>query len=198
MGCFAYSRSEVDTGKPASTEGLIMSWMLGIGLSLAGPPVHACFHGTVVEFWAEQERNIIGMDATYKTCVSNTIATRYGVSYYGDRRYLYKGVTSSVRYQMNDVFSPYIGMGVLVGIGGKDIDTSADGLDNNRNGLVDEQGEKSTLLVASAFVYPEVGLAISAANGVGLTASAKRYYGTRFTGHVIYSLGITMSFARGW
>ncbi len=170
---------------------------VGLGLMMISLKTYACLPGTAVEVWSERDKNIIGIDALYRACETANVAMRYGVSYYADRRYLYEGIASSVRLFMNDVLSPYIGLGVLVGVGGRDVDVASDGLDNNGNGVVDESGEQERRLVASAFVYPEIGVAIYM-NEVGVTVSAKRYFGSQFTGHVIYSLGLAYAFTSAW
>lgn len=166
-------------------------------LLVIGLPSFACVPGAAAEVWAERDRNLGGIDAAYRRCEGNHVATRYGVSYYADQRFLYEGITSSVRFFMNDIVSPFVGIGVLAGVGGYDADASADGLDNNRDGRVDEPDESTRRLVASAFVYPELGVVVGG-QGVGITLSAKRYYGTQFTGHIIYSVGLLYTFTSTW
>ena len=149
----------------------------------------SCERKTTAEFWAEKDLKIGGIDVTYTLCPSWFSETRLGVSYYADNEFLYQGVTSSARLKFGDVVSPYMGLGFLAGSAEKTVDVSADGIDNNKNGVIDESDEKITIEQLSGFIYPEVGV-VFYAGSFGITLSARRYYGSAFSGNLIYSLGM--------
>lgn len=149
----------------------------------------SCERKTTAEFWAEKDIKIGGIDVTYTICPNWFSEARAGVSYYADNEFLYQGITSSVRLKYGEVISPYVGLGLLVGAAEKTVDASTDGIDNNKNGVIDESDEKKTISQFSGFIYPEVGVAFFAGS-LGLTLSARRYYGSTFSGNLIYSLGI--------
>ena len=166
---------------------LFLLLMLACGRSEASP----CEPKLNAEFWSEKESKIGGVDLTYTVCPNWFSEARVGVSYFADNEFLYKGATGSVRLQFGDVISPYVGLGLLAGYAEKTVDASADGLDNNNDGVIDEYGEKKTLSQASGFLYPEVGVALYAGS-FGITLSARRFYGSSFSGNVIYSLGLAI------
>ena len=149
----------------------------------------SCERKAVAEFWAEKDLKIGGIDVTYTICPSWFSEIRGGVSYYADKEFLYQGIASSARFKYGEVISPYIGLGLLAGSAEKTVDASADGIDNNKNGVIDESDETKTLKQLSGFIYPEVGVALYAGS-LGITLSARRYYGSAFSGNLIYSLGI--------
>ena len=149
----------------------------------------SCERKTTAEFWAEKDLKIGGVDVTYTYCPSWFSEARAGVSYYADNEFLYQGITSSARLKYGEVISPYIGLGLLAGAAEKTVDASADGIDNNKNGVIDEPDEKRIIEQLSGFIYPEVGVALYAGS-LGITLSARRYYGSAFSGNLIYSLGI--------
>lgn len=148
-----------------------------------------CERKTTAEFWAEKDVKIAGIDVTYTLCPNLLSETRIGVTYYADDEFLYQGVTSSARLKFGDVISPYMGLGFLAGSAEKTVDASADGIDNNNDRVIDESGEKITIQQLSGFMYPEVGVAFHAGR-LGITFSARRYYGSAFSGNLIYSFGM--------
>lgn len=141
-------------------------------------------------FWAEKDFRIVGVDAAYSMCPTWFSGVRMGASYFADERFEYKGVTSSVRLQYGETLSPFAGIGVLVGMNSHEVDASTDGLDNNRNGQIDESGEKSLKAEFSAVLYPEIGIAWYTRT-IGITLSARRYYSSTFSGNIIYSIGFS-------
>ncbi len=150
-------------------------------------PCKSQFEGA---FWAEKDLRIVGLDAAYIACPNSFSAVRMGASYFADERFEYKGVTSSVRLQYGETLSPFVGLGVLVGIASHEVDAAKDGLDNNRNGQIDEPGEKSLKADFSAVLYPEIGIAWYT-RVIGITLSARRYYSSTFSGNIIYSIGFS-------
>ncbi|MBU1214886.1 MAG: hypothetical protein KKF58_02590 [Gammaproteobacteria bacterium] len=141
-------------------------------------------------FWAEKDLRIVGLDAAYSACPSWFSGVRVGASYFADERFEYKGVTSSVRLQYGEHVSPFIGVGVLVGMASHQADATQDKLDNNRNGQIDEPGETYMKHEFSAVLYPEVGIAWYT-RVIGIALSARRYYSSTFSGNIIYSLGFS-------
>ncbi|MDD2702087.1 MAG: hypothetical protein PHH36_12755 [Sideroxydans sp.] len=141
-------------------------------------------------FWAEKDFRIVGVDAAYSMCPTWFSGVRVGASYFADERFEYKGVTSSVRLQVGETLSPFAGLGMLVGMNSHEVDAAADGLDNNRNGQIDESGEKSLKAEFSAVLYPEIGIAWYT-RVIGITLSARRYYSSTFSGNIIYSIGFS-------
>lgn len=150
-----------------------------------------CESMAVGEFWAEENIKIAGVDLSGIYCPAPFVETRFGISYYADSDFLYQGITGSVRIRVGKTVSPYFGVGVLAGVGEKDVVADADGLDNDGDGVVDEHNEENTLYAASAFAYPEVGVGLNL-NGAGIKLSARRYYGMEFDGNTIYSVGISI------
>jgi hypothetical protein len=141
-------------------------------------------------FWAEKDFRIVGLDAAYSACPSWFSGVRVGASYFADERFEYKGVTSSVRLQYGEYVSPFVGLGVLVGMASHQADAAQDKLDNDRNGQIDEPGETYMKHEFSAVLYPEVGIAWYT-RVIGITLSARRYYSSTFSGNIIYSLGFS-------
>ncbi len=141
-------------------------------------------------FWAEKDLRIVGLDAAYSACPSWFSGVRVGASYFADERFEYKGVTSSVRLQYGEHVSPFVGVGVLVGMASHQADATQDRLDNDRNGQIDEPGETYMKHEFSAVLYPEVGIAWYT-RVIGITLSARRYYSSTFSGNIIYSLGFS-------
>jgi len=152
-----------------------------------------CAPQSEVALWAEENAEIVGGDIAISACPSWFSGYRAGLSYYANGKYLYKGIIGSARLQFGERLSPFAGLGVLVGSAEKENEASADGLDNNGNGLVDEFGENKTVNRISAFLYPEVGVALYT-DALGITLSARRYYGSEFSGNVIFSVGISLPF----
>lgn len=114
---------------------------------------------------------------------------RVGFSWF-DHDHAYEGVSGSARLRAGGVLSVFAGAGLLVGKADRDV--SDDGRDNDGDGTVDEDDEEETFDL-TAFVYPEAGVTLHAA-GIGITASARRFFGEEFNGDVIYSVGITAGF----
>jgi hypothetical protein len=114
---------------------------------------------------------------------------RVGFSWF-DHDDVYEGISGSARLRAGRVLSVFAGAGLLIGKADRDV--SDDGVDNDNDGTVDEYGEEETHDL-TAFVYPEAGVTLHGA-GIGLTVSARRFYGEEFNGDVIYSAGITMGF----
>ncbi|MBA3023424.1 MAG: hypothetical protein FP821_05945 [Sideroxydans sp.] len=141
-------------------------------------------------FWAEKDLRIVGLDAVYSACPSWFSGVRVGASYFADERFEYKGVTSSARLQVGEHISPFVGLGVLVGMASHEVDASTDKLDNDRNGQIDEPGEMYMKHEFSAVLYPEIGIAWYT-RVIGITLSARRYYSSTFSGNIIYSLGFS-------
>jgi hypothetical protein len=154
---------------------------------------NSCESRGEVAFWSEESAKILGIDLAYSHCPASYLELREGLSYYADDRYLYSGVSGSIRLQAGDWFSPYVGVGVLAGVAEKDRDVSDDGRDNDNDGTTDENGEEDTIYAANAFLFPEAGLTLRA-GASAITLSARRYYGSEFSGEVIYSLGIGVPF----
>jgi hypothetical protein len=156
----------------------------------------ACSHASPCKpqlegaFWAEKDFRIAGLDVAYSTCPSWFSGVRVGASYFADERFAYEGVTSSVRLQVGESLSPFVGFGVLVGMARHEVDASTDGLDNNHNGQIDEPDETYLKSDFSAVLYPEVGIAWYT-RVVGITLSARRYYSSTFSGNIIYSIGFS-------
>lgn len=167
---------------------LFLLFILACSAATASP----CESKTTAEFWAEEKSKVAGLDIAYTGCPNWFTGARVGASYYVDDEFLYKGVTGSLRLQYGDVVSPYVGLGLLLGFAEKEVDASADGLDNNQNGMVDEFNEKKTLSATSGFIYPEIGIALNTP-GVGITLAVRRYYGSEFSGNLIYSVGIAFA-----
>lgn len=164
----------------------LLLWVL---CCLPGTALANCDEHLTVEAWADDSGRIAGLEASVAACPHDYDEYRVGVSYfaYDD---LYEGVSGSARLRAGDVLSVFAGAGLLVGKAEEEADD--DGVDNDGDGTVDESGEEE-IHDLTAFVYPEVGLALHAA-GVGLTVSARRFYGEEFSGDVIYSVGISMGF----
>ena len=141
-------------------------------------------------FWAERDLRIVGLDAAYSACPSWFSGVRVGASYFADERFEYKGVTSSVRLQVGEHVSPFVGLGMLLGMASHQADATQDKLDNDRNGQVDEAGETYLKSEFSAVLYPEIGIAWYT-RVIGITLSARRYYSSTFSGNVIYSIGFS-------
>ncbi|MFH2140719.1 MAG: hypothetical protein ABII63_07990 [Pseudomonadota bacterium] len=141
-------------------------------------------------FWAEKDLRIVGLDAAYSACPSWFSGVRVGASYFADERFEYKGVTSSVRLQVGEHVSPFVGLGMLLGMASHQADATQDKLDNNRNGQIDEAGETYMKHEFSAVLYPEVGIAWYT-RVIGITLSARRYYSSTFSGNIIYSIGFS-------
>jgi hypothetical protein len=141
-------------------------------------------------FWAEKDLRIVGLDAAYSACPSWFSGVRVGASYFADERFEYKGVTSSVRLQVGEHVSPFVGLGMLLGMASHQADATQDKLDNNRNGQIDEPGETYMKHEFSAVLYPEVGIAWYT-RVIGITLSARRYYSSTFSGNIIYSIGFS-------
>jgi hypothetical protein len=141
-------------------------------------------------FWAERDLRIVGVDTAYTACPSAFSGLRVGVSYFADEKFEYKGVTGALRLQAGETLSPFVGVGMLLGIASHEVDASTDKLDNNRNGQIDEPGERSLQADFSAVLYPEVGIAWYT-RVIGITLSARRYYSSTFSGNVIYSIGFS-------
>ncbi len=154
-----------------------------------------CGAYTSLEMWAEQDIQLVGVDASLSRCLDRYIEVRGGLSYYADSEFLYKGVTGSWRFRFGRAVSPYVGVGVLAGFGEKEVEANNDGIDNDDDGFVDEADEEKTLYDASIYAYPEVGLEVMA-NGYGLMLSARKYYGREFDGNLIFSIGFTAKFGR--
>ena len=150
-------------------------------------PCKAQFEGA---FWAEKDLRIVGLDAAYSACPSWFSGVRVGASYFADERFEYKGVTSSVRLQYGEHVSPFVGVGMLLGMASHQADATQDKLDNNRNGQIDEPGETYMKHEFSAVLYPEVGIAWYT-RVIGITLSARRYYSSTFSGNIIYSIGFS-------
>ncbi len=141
-------------------------------------------------FWAEKDLRIVGADAAVVFCPSWFSGVRTGASYFADEKFAYQGVTGALRLQFGETLSPFIGAGMLLGMAGHEVDASTDGLDNNRNGQIDEPGEKYMKSEFSAVLYPEIGVAWYT-RWVGIKLSARRYYSSTFSGNIIYSIGFS-------
>lgn len=158
-------------------------------LCLAGPAVAGCDEYAAVEVWADEKGRIAGLEASVFACPHDYDEYRVGVSWFAHDD-LYQGVSGSARLRAGDVLSVFAGAGLLAGKAEEE--ANDDGVDNDGDGTVDEAGEVE-IYDLTAFVYPEVGLTLHA-GGIGLTLSARRFYGEKFNGDVIYSAGITMGF----
>ena len=139
--------------------------------------------------WTESDFKIVGADLAYDYCPNEFGSFRVGLSYFADSKSIYEGLTGAVRLQYGERLTPFVGLGALVGSVSRTMDASTDGVDNNQNGVIDEWGEQVTQSQVSGYLYPEVGMHWYAED-FGLTLSARRYYGTRFSGNYIYSLGL--------
>jgi hypothetical protein len=148
----------------------------------------SCDSHAALEIWAEEQFRIVGLDVSASKCPVNFVELRGGVSYYADTDFLYEGITASGRLRLGRAVSPYIGMGVLAGVGENESVADGDGIDNDGDGVIDERGEEMTVYGASAFVYPEAGIEIFS-NGLGIKFSARKYYGLEFDGNLIISVG---------
>jgi hypothetical protein len=146
-----------------------------------------------VAFWSEQDLRILGVDLAYAECPAAWAELRAGLSYFADDEFLYSGVSGSARLQAGELLSPFIGIGLLAGVAERDVDVSDDGRDNDLDGTVDEAGEEVREYSASGFLFPEAGLTLRL-GASALSLSARRYYGSEFSGEVIYSLGIGVPF----
>lgn len=155
--------------------------------------VHAdpCKPYTSVDFWAEEEDIIVGLDVAFSNCLSEFSNLRLGLSYFAHEDFVYEGITGSFRLQHGNTVSPFIGIGTLVGIAEKSVPATDDGIDNNGDGFIDEPGETVTQRKGNAFLYPEAGVAVYI-NGIGASLSARRYFGENFSGNIIHSLGISI------
>lgn len=141
--------------------------------------------------WAESDFKIVGGDLAYDVCPNEFSSFRVGLSYFADNKFVYEGLTAAVRFRYGEEWAPFVGVGVLAGSFSRKLDASTDGVDNNQNGVIDEWSEQATQSETSGYLYPEVGINWYAGR-VGLTLSARRYYGTRFSGNYIYSLGVVV------
>lgn len=99
-------------------------------------------------------------------------------------------MTGSVRLQVGETLSPFVGVGMLLGMASHEADATQDRLGNDRNGRVDEPGETYMKQDFSAVLYPEMGLAWYT-RVIGITFSARRYYSSTFSGNIIYSIGFS-------
>ena len=69
------------------------------------------------------------------------------------------GIDSGLRLQTPTRLAPFVGVGVFGGLADEDVLADMDGIDNNDDGIIDEQGEESSRVSDSlAAIYPEVGV----------------------------------------
>lgn len=151
----------------------------------------ACDDSMSGELWIGRDRPIAGADAAAVLCNSSVTAGRFGATYFVDPKNTYKGITGSIRLQVGHYFTPYVGIGGLFGEGEREVAADNDDVDNNLDGVVDEHGEKQTKYDFGIFAYPEAGVALCI-GGVGLTVTARRFYGVDFNGELIVGAGISV------
>jgi opacity protein-like surface antigen len=173
---------------------MIRRFLLLLALLFAAPAGADCDDHAVGELWADEEGRIAGLDLSGVVCTNRYQEYRVGISYFGNDDYLYEGVSGSARLRVGDGLSAFVGAGVLTGRAELADDVDSDGVDNDGDGSIDEPGEEQILDdYWSAFVYPEAGIALRGEH-LGITLSARRFYGREFNGEVIYSFGFTVGF----
>lgn len=151
----------------------------------------ACPSYVGTDLWAESESRIVGIDITYSDCLNSYSNFRYGLSYYANDEFLYQGVTGAFRLSYGGMVSPYVSAGLLAGTAERSVVAEEDGLDNDGDNFIDEPGEEETFRDSNFFLYPEIGVAIYSKK-IGLSLSARRYYGSELTGNFIYSFGASI------
>ena len=148
-------------------------------LCSTGPAHAACDKSIALEVWGDERARIAGVEASAFACPNDHSELRLGLSWF-DHDHLYEGISGSARLRAGGALSVFAGAGLLIGKADRDL--SDDGRDNDGDGTTDEYDEEETYDL-TAFAYPEAGVTLHAA-GIGLTLSARRFYGEEFNGDV--------------
>lgn len=155
--------------------------------ALAG--VDGCGATVETDMWIAGSAQMIGADIAVDGCSWGFLKARGGASYYNYNDYNYSGVTVAVRLQANGVVAPFVGAGLIAGVGEQAIAADRDGKDNDNDGIADEPGEEAETR-SSLFLYPEAGIVLNFGDSFALTLTGKRYYGDEFSGETIISVGV--------
>ena len=107
----------------------------------------------------------------------------------------YGGISGGLRLNLGEEVSPFIGAGFFYGTDEEDVPADNDGIDNDRDGTVDEAGETKEVVTDSIFtIYPEAGIHVWLSDNFRITWSNKYYQTNKGIDHNFWMTtgGITL------
>lgn len=129
--------------------------------------------------------------------LSRIVSGRFGFSFFlSEKTGLHGGIEGGVRMNTPGKVSPFVGTGMFLGSWTTDKRAEDDGIDNDKDNLVDEFGEMREETDFLLAIYPEAGLHLWLARSVRLTASYRYYITThgRNSDRGLYGLGMGFAF----
>jgi hypothetical protein len=127
--------------------------------------------------------------------IYDRLTLRTGLSFLGlENDYLYYGSNIGLRYRFGHRLSPFIGFGAFAGYSEKEVSAEDDNIDNDKDGFVDETGErKETIVGVIASSFPELGIHYWVTDKTRLTLSGQYHITTKGREYDfwLFSLGVS-------
>lgn len=156
-------------------------------------------NGLYLETGGGRNPENIWLEAGFSGSASDNLEYRIGICHLGvdtiDQ--YFTGINTGFRIKASSFISPFAGLGFYAGYATEDEKADNDNIDNDNDGIIDEENEKKENLDQSLIgFYPETGLLIKFRNNSYISLSAK-YMVTNQNEEqdfVVYSLGFSVSY----
>jgi hypothetical protein len=108
--------------------------------------------------------------------------------------YFFGGFTGGARLALPWRLAPFVGMGGFIGWWEEEVQAEADLVDNDRDGSIDEFGERKEVIADGVIVlYPEVGVHLRLTDVVRLTLSGRYHVTTAGRAHDAWLANVGLS-----
>ena len=130
------------------------------------------------QFLAKSDAPIVGAEVGYEYYPTSYYSQRISGLLLSDSNQGFAGMDLGARFQTPTRLAPFAGVGMYNGFSRGEIDSDRDGLDNDDDKAIDEEGEKKSIVDGYILaVYPEFG-AHFWLNGSGRITLYTRYFVT--------------------